>query len=149
MTQHTRNGNNVNGYLILRRNDEVLLGLRHNTGYLDGHYGLVSGHVEAGESGLAGLLREAHEEANLRLTRDQIRFAHCLHRRTDRLNIDLFFECHEWNGEIENREPHKCKELRWFSLADLPSNTIGYVRDVLTSIAQGICYSESGWEPNR
>ena len=40
----------VSSYLILRDKEKVLLSLRGNTGYKDGYWGLVSGHVEKGES---------------------------------------------------------------------------------------------------
>ena len=41
-------------YVILRRGDEVLLQLRRNTGFRDGHWACAAaGHVEAGESVLS------------------------------------------------------------------------------------------------
>ena len=52
-------------YLILERDSEVLLLRRFQTGYEDGKYGLVAGHLEAGESAVAGIVREAREEAGI------------------------------------------------------------------------------------
>jgi 8-oxo-dGTP diphosphatase len=53
-------------YLIFRRTveegDQVLLMLRAGTGYMDGHWATVAGHVEAGESCAAAAVREAREE---------------------------------------------------------------------------------------
>lgn len=46
----SRTGASVNVYLILQKGDHVLLHLRKNTGYGDGYYGLISGHVEDHES---------------------------------------------------------------------------------------------------
>jgi 8-oxo-dGTP pyrophosphatase MutT (NUDIX family) len=42
---------------------QVLLHKRQNSGFMDGSYSLVSGHVEANESFKQAMIREAHEEA--------------------------------------------------------------------------------------
>ena len=44
-------------YIIPRRGNEVLLSLRKNTGYMDGNYSLVAGHVEAHETIEEGIIR--------------------------------------------------------------------------------------------
>lgn len=140
-----RNGTNVNAYLILKKDDQVLLHLRRNTGYYDGFYGLVSGHIEDGESAMEGLKREAYEESGIHIHDSDLHFVHCLHRQTNRLNIDLFFECSRWSGEIRNREPGKCEELKFFPYHSLPHTTIEYVADVIKCITKGQPYSELGW----
>ncbi|MBS0624800.1 MAG: NUDIX domain-containing protein [Verrucomicrobia bacterium] len=136
----------VNAYLILRKEDQILFLLRKNTGYFDGYYGLVSGHVEEGESGTVGMIREASEEAGIIPL--ELKPVYVLHRYSDRYNIDLFFECRRWEGEIQNKEPHKCEKLAFFSPDNLPDNTVDYVADALKAISQGKIYSESGWPTN-
>lgn len=136
---------NVNAYLIIRKEGHVLLGLRKNTGYLDGCYGLVAGHVEHGESTTTGAIREALEEAGIEVLPHQLEVVHVLHRHSDRNNIDIFFEVTEWHGEIHNREPHKCAELAFFAADALPKTTIPYIKAVLEALARGEVYSESGW----
>lgn len=145
-SKKTRSGANVNVYLILRKAENVLLHLRKNTGYCDNFYGLVSGHVEDGESATTAIIRETCEEAGVHLTRESLKIAHIMHRKTDRLNMDIFFECSDWEGDVRNAEPEKCSSLDYFSLSKLPSNTIDYIRDALKAIAKGIFYSETGWE---
>jgi len=69
-------------YLILKRGDQMCLLLRKNTGYYDGYYGLIAGHVEEGESAVAGMIREAYEEAGIELIASQINVVHVMHRNT-------------------------------------------------------------------
>jgi 8-oxo-dGTP pyrophosphatase MutT (NUDIX family) len=55
-------------YLLLKRDDEILLLLRQNTGYQDGNWSVVAGHVEEGEGIIDALVREAKEEADIDIT---------------------------------------------------------------------------------
>ncbi|HEX2579912.1 MAG TPA: NUDIX domain-containing protein [Rhabdochlamydiaceae bacterium] len=136
----------VCAYLILRKNNHVLLLLRQNTGYCDGQYGLVSGHVEDGEGATSGMIREAKEEASIELLPAQLKVVHIVHRYSNRQNIDIFFECTSWSGEIKNQEPAKCGGLEFFPVDNLPENTIPYIARTLQSAAKKISYSEEGWE---
>ena len=62
-------------YLILKDNNEnVLLSLRKNTGYKDGFWGLVSGHIEKGEPASLAMAREAKEEANIIINQSDLIF---------------------------------------------------------------------------
>ena len=38
--------------------------------------------------------------------------------------IDTFFVAQKWEGDIENKEPHKCDDLSWHDLNNLPENII-------------------------
>jgi len=134
----------VSAYLILKREDQILLQLRINTGYCDGMWGFVAGHVEDGEPVSAGLIREVREEIGIEL--GGFKPVHVMHRKTSRLNIDVFFECLSWTGKIENREVEKCAALQFFSLHALPENLIEYNAFALQSIAAGSFYSEYGWK---
>lgn len=140
-----RTGASVNAYLILRQEDNVLLLLRKNTGYLDNQYGFVAGHIEDGESASAGMMREAYEEAGI--IPIHLKPIHFLHRQTDRTNLDIFFECRKWEGTIQNCEPEKCEKLEFFPIHSLPENIIDYAADVLKAILRGEIYSEKGWTP--
>ncbi len=138
----------VNAYLVLRYENKVLLQLRQNTGYLDGMWSFVAGHVEDGESGTKGMIREAFEEIGIQLCPSQIKAVHVMHRKTNRLNVDIFFECHSWQGEIENKELEKCADLGFFELEELPLNIVDYNAAALKSILKGEFYSEWGWSEN-
>ena len=131
-------------YLLLRKGDQILLHLRKNTGYADGMYGMVSGHVEDGESAMSAMIRESKEEAGIIPL--EIKPIHFLHSRTNRLNMNIFFECTKWEGEITNKEPDKCEELKFFSLDNLPSNMQLNLKEVLKEVSNGNIYSELGFE---
>ena len=66
-------------YLILKKDGKVLLLRRFNTGFEDGNYGLVSGHIDGGDSVFDAISREAKEEANITLAKKCMRVAHVMH----------------------------------------------------------------------
>lgn len=145
MTIKKRTGASVNAYLILKQDNRILLHLRKNTGYYDGLWSLVAGHVEDGESATDGMIREAYEEIGIKLVPDQIKVVHVMHRQTDRLNMDVFFDCPVWEGNVKNCEPDKCERLEFFSLENLPLNIIEYNVMALKAVLNGEFYSEQGW----
>jgi ADP-ribose pyrophosphatase YjhB (NUDIX family) len=52
-------------YLLFVKDDKILLLRRCNTGYEDGNYGLVAGHLDAHESLTQAAIREAKEESGV------------------------------------------------------------------------------------
>lgn len=110
-------------HLMLLRGREVLLLRRANTGYADGNYSVVAGHLDGNETARQAMVREAAEEAGIIVALADLRFVHVMHRKeaaeADE-RIDLFFTATRWQGEPEIREPEKCSELRWASLNALP-----------------------------
>lgn len=136
----------IAAYLVLIQNDRILLLRRFNTGYQDGKYSLIAGHVESGETVVECIIREAKEEANIHLSPENLQVKHIMHRNaSDRTYIDVYLAATSWSGEIENMEPHKCDELSWFHLSDLPENLITEVRFSLEKMEQGGFFSEVGW----
>lgn len=136
----------VSGYLILKQDNKILLQLRKNTGYCDGMWSFVAGHVEDGEPATAGMIREAREEIGIDISPAELEVVHVMHRKSNRLNVDVFFNCNSWRGSIQNRKLDKCERLQFFSLDCLPPNMVDYNRAALEYIAKGTCYSEMGWE---
>jgi len=138
-------------FLIFRRGDEVLLLRRANTGYQDGKYGLVAGHLDGDELATDGIIREALEEAGVVVKPSDIRFVHVAHRLSrgspGQERVDVFFETHAWHGEITNMEPEKCDDLSWHSVDHLPKNTIPVVKQILQRVANNVFYSEYTEEP--
>ncbi len=129
-------------YLLFRRDGEILLSRRANTGYQDGRYGLVAGHVDGGEPLAVAAAREALEEAGVAIDPADLRLKVVMHRRAEDERLGFFFEPTRWSGELFNAEPHKCDELRWFPVDDLPADTIAYVREGVRCAEAGEAYSE-------
>jgi 8-oxo-dGTP pyrophosphatase MutT (NUDIX family) len=132
-------------YLILEQGASVLLLRRFQTGYEDGNYGLIAGHLESGESFAAGMVREAREEAGICVVEADLTLVHVSHRNVGGGRAGVFFRCTRWTGTPRNAEPHKCDDLSWFRYDRLPGNTIPYVRRALELTREGTAYSEEGW----
>jgi 8-oxo-dGTP diphosphatase len=139
-------------YALLRKDDKILLLRRANTGYQDGKFGLVSGHIDGGELASNAMIREAREEAGITIAPQDLRLVHTTHkviRDGDEPDerLELFFEASNWAGEITNMEPEKCTELTWFPTSDLPADTIPFVKSVIQQVLTGNSYSEYEMEP--
>ncbi|WP_449434433.1 NUDIX hydrolase [Pseudomonas putida] len=135
-------------HLVLREGRNVLLSLRSGTGFADGNYGLVAGHLEADETLVQGMCREAREEIGIEIAEQELLLFHVMHNRSTNDRLAFFFECRKWAGEPINREPEKCAELRWVALDALASieNQVAYVRSALRHIDDGVMYSSfGGW----
>ncbi|MFA5878502.1 MAG: NUDIX domain-containing protein [Candidatus Staskawiczbacteria bacterium] len=139
-------------YLVLIRDGRILLQRRFNTGYEDGSYSLVAGHVEKGETFTQCIIREVKEEIGISLSPEDLKVIHMMHRYSGpewkNLNerMDVFFSAEKWEGDIENKEPNKCDDLSWFDLNKLPDNVIPYIRQAIECIKNNTFYSEHGWQ---
>lgn len=132
-------------HLLFIRDENILLLRRFNTGYEDGKYSLVAGHLEAGETVTQTAIREAREEAGVNIAPEDVHVMQVCHRKSDDERIDFFVLVEAWGGEIENMESDKCDDLSWFPLAELPANMIPYVRFGIENYQKGVFYSEHGW----
>ena len=124
---------------------QVLLQLRRNTGYMDGHWACgASGHVEAAESVLETAVRETDEELGIGVEVKDLDALTAMHRTNDlggaalEQRIDLFFTLRTWAGTPSVREPAKNGGLRWFSLTDLPEAVPPHERHVLELLAASL-----------
>ena len=112
--------------LILRKGNQVLLGLRRNTTG-SGFYSIVSGKVNEGECVLQAAIREAKEEVGIVIHEKDLAFHTLIHtQERDGMHLSPFFITDRWEGDIVNNEPHKCGDLRFFPLDNLPKNLLYY-----------------------
>jgi mutator protein MutT len=138
----------VGVHLILTEGRKVLLLRRANTGFADGSWSVPGGSLEDGETLPAAAVREAREEVGVVIDPADLIFAHlCHHADPDGLaRIGVFFAASRWAGEPVNAEPHKCSEIAWHELGDLPGDVVGYIRAGLNSRDQGMAFSLDGWQ---
>jgi len=134
-------------YLVLMRagpsgGSQVLLHRRVGTSYYDGHWALVAGHVEPGESAHEAAVREAYEEVGVRVEPTDLEPLTTLHRTLRgggpiEQRADFFFATRRWRGEPSVREPAKNGGLRWAPLERLPEPIIPPEAEVLTRLRRG------------
>jgi ADP-ribose pyrophosphatase YjhB (NUDIX family) len=136
-------------HLFLVKGNKILLLKRENTGYEDGNFSVIAGHINGGESIKKAMIREAKEEGGIDINSRHLKLVHVMHRRAaDGERIDWFFMVKKWNGKLINNEPYKCSRLAWFALHKLPPNVVPYVRAAISNFIKGINYSEFGWSKN-
>jgi 8-oxo-dGTP diphosphatase len=106
---------------LLRRDDEVLLGLKKR-GFGKGHIVGIGGTLEAGETPEQTVVREVEEEIGVVVAaRDLLTVAHIAfwfpHRPSWHMQV-VVFVAHQWLGE-----PGESAEIRpfWFPVAALPT----------------------------
>jgi len=140
--------------LLLFDGDKVLLLRRFNTGYKDGMYSVPAGHLNGNETVKEAMSREIKEEIGLNILPEDLKVVHIIHRRIinneeDDERFAFFLSPMKWSGEVRNMEPEKCDDLSWFSLNDLPENTLDYIKHAIHQTRNGNFYSELGWEDRR
>lgn len=132
-------------YIMFVRDDKILMLRRFNTGYEDGNYSFVAGHIDGGESLKSAAVREAKEEAGVDIKPEDLKLVVTMHRLTDREQIDTFFEVRHWTGEPRIMEKDKCDDLSWFPVDNPPLNAIPYIREAIHCYKNGIPYYETGF----
>ncbi|WP_163276054.1 NUDIX domain-containing protein [Cellulomonas iranensis] len=133
-------------YVVLRRpgptGDEVLLQLRAGTGYMDGWWATVAGHVDPGESVHEAAVREAAEEAGVVVDPADLEPLTALHRFERggpqvEQRVDVFFQVTRWRGDPTLREADRAAAMGWYPLAALPDPVVPHERLVLDLLAAG------------
>lgn len=132
-------------HLLLVQDGKILMLHRYNTGYEDGNYSVVAGHIDGGEELKTAMIREAREEAGIIISLEDLTVVGVMHFREEEEYISFFLHSSRYSGEIVNMEPHKCDDLRWFDLDALPPNTIPYVRRAIQNYRDGIWFDSLCW----
>lgn len=133
-------------HLLLIKDNKILLSRRYKTGFEDGNYSLVAGHVECGETIKQAMIREAKEEANIVLDSKNLKSVQVMYRKTNiEERIDYFLVAEQWTGNLRNNEPNKCDDLRWFNFYEIPSNIVAYIKYALEKYLDGDVFTEFGW----
>lgn len=145
----------VGVFLFLVKDEQILLLRRAKTGIDDGCYVVPMGGVDGKETLTTACIREAYEEANVIIQPEHIRVCHVMHRfhpmpqGLSFEQMDVFFYATEFKGIINNNEPHKCDELDFYPLQELPVTIAPFIRSAIQSMQDHIFFSEFGWNVAR
>lgn len=118
--------------LLFLKDNKVCLMRRYNTGWNDGMYALMGGHVEDGENPINTAIREAKEEFGVNITSNDLQ--HMLTCAVCPDHIYLYFLCSNWQGEITNMEPNQCDDISFFEINNLPVNLIDADKQAINHI---------------
>ena len=105
---------------LLIKDNQILLGKRlsksgNNT------WGMPGGKMEFGEHFEDCMKRELFEETGL--VAEKYKFLQLLNDPSPEVHyIHINFLVEEWSGNLENKEPEKCAEWKWFDLNNLPKD---------------------------
>ncbi|MFC1629717.1 NUDIX domain-containing protein [Patescibacteria group bacterium] len=136
-------------YLVLIRDNKILLSRRYNTGYFDGYYSFPAGHLDGKETLKQGVVREVKEEIGIILDPADLELIHVMNRKMpNNERVDFFFAIKKCHGEPKIMEPDKCDDLSWFKLNNLPQNIVPYIKQAIDSFQKNIIYSEREGEEN-
>ena len=136
-------------YLVLIKNNKILLSRRYNTGYFDNNYSFPAGHLDGEETLKQAMAREAKEEIGIVLDSADLELIHIMNRQIpDNERVDFFFTVKKWQGEPKIMESEKCDDLNWFELNNLPQNIIPYIEQAIDSFRKNIIYSEREGKEN-
>ncbi|KZM72303.1 NUDIX hydrolase [Nocardia terpenica] len=143
--------NHVDVHLLLVRDDQIFLARRANTGYADGLWNLPSGKLDPGEDLIAAVMREANEEVGLELERPAMQLATVVHKHAPDgpARVGTFFLATRWVGEPRNAEPHKCSEIAWFPIDELPDDVVPYSRAGIEQWRRGESFGLLDWPHHR
>lgn len=132
-------------HLILKEDNKILLLKRKNTGFGDGNYSVVAGHLDGNETVKQAMKREAYEEAGILVEEKDLEIVHVMHTKLEDESIYYFIYCDKYKGNVVNNEPNKCDELSFYDVNYLPDNIIDYVKVGIDNYSKGIYFSSYGF----
>lgn len=134
----------VTVHLILEHNNEFLLLRRYNTGYEDGNYSVIAGHLNGNETIKEAMIREDLEEANITINDKHLKIVGVMHRKDGDESIDYYLYTNKFSGNVRIIEPNKCDDLSFYKLDNLPDNIIPYIKTALYNYKNNIIFNEYG-----
>jgi 8-oxo-dGTP diphosphatase len=128
------------------RSNSVLLLRRADTGFEDGNYGPVGGHLDGGESIKQAAIRECREEIGVEIDQADLEVVGVTHYDSPTgKGIDFFLSTRQRTGGPYPRA--ECDDLQWYPLNALLENTIPFVRRAIElHLRSGLWFDEIGWK---
>ncbi len=135
-------------YLFNPVNGKILIQQRYQTGYCDGLWSMVAGHLDGNETIYQGLIREVKEEIGIDLKQEDLNLVHAMQRISgDREYFDFYIKASKWEGEPINLEPAKCSGIKWVDPQNLDSaEMIPEVEHAINSVLKQDPFSTYGFQ---
>lgn len=115
-----------------KNSDEILLGERLSS-HMHGAWWCPGGHLEFGEHPADCAKRETLEETNLHVELSEkwnLGWNSTVFSDNGRHYITLIIDTYAVDiSQLYNREPHKCREWKWFNIKDIPG--FNFIKEVL------------------
>ncbi len=123
-------------FVVVTKDNCVLLNQRKNSGFLDDYYDLPAGHVELGETLKEAAKRELSEETSLAVALDDLELIHISQNNmTPELPyLYITFRANRWSGTPSITESHRAADQRFFALDELPDKVTPYTARVLEDL---------------
>ena len=129
--------------IIKNENNEILLQKRNNTKLWPNRIALPAGHIDEGENAYEAAIREAKEELNIEISRENIIDTFVVSRKNKNLSpyYDIYFEIEKYQGELTINELDKCSKLIWCNINDLPDDMLEFEKVAIDNNSKGIKFS--------
>lgn len=136
-------------FIIFQKGDTYFFIKRKGSGFMDGRWGLVSGHLEPDETLSECAVREVREESGLEIQKSDLRHVHvcCVHTEYDGVKIQAvhnYFKVLQWKGDpISAEGPEKSDGYEWINPYKKDCELfVPAEKHVFDAIRRGDSYSE-------
>lgn len=132
--------------LVVCKENKVLLMRRYNTGWNDGMYALMGGHVEDNENIFDAAIREAKEELGINVKIEDLTPLFSMQVNPD--HVYFYFGCKKFENEPQIMEPNQCDDIQYFETTNLPNNLIEADKKALEEIFKNktTTFTTFGWK---
>jgi 8-oxo-dGTP pyrophosphatase MutT (NUDIX family) len=127
--------------LILRQENKIYLQLRKNSSFSN-QYCFIAGHLEKDEGLKEGMIREAKEEVGININPDDLELRLILYDKRGNGYMQVYFECHHWQGSVHNCEPDRCHEIILTDWSNIPKNVPDFIKEAINAINKKITLVE-------
>lgn len=143
------------GIIVLKQSAQQTFIMLHQRkgkrGFGKGYWGSGGGHLELGESLLAGALRELAEEAGSDLKVKNVHFLGVMNftQLPPVHYVDISFRADWVSGDPANTAPDETTEWQWFNVHDLPSPLFPPLINYVNALSTRQNFFDSCFEESR
>jgi 8-oxo-dGTP diphosphatase len=100
-----------------------------------GGYTLPGGKIEGAEFAKEALIREAFEEAGIKIPKKSLKLSLTVFKRLhSTTEVIFFFKAKKWEGDITVKEPHKFLKTEWYPYDTPPKRLPAVIKEALNAI---------------